>query len=465
MTSTSLHQGQLGDTDRFAAAREIADAVCCEGYVLYPYRASSGKNVARWQFGVLAPRDYAVGSGSESFTLRAEFLMEGRASRVRAVVRFLQVQARTVHRTNSDGGDVLVASLETPDGTFTTFDEAVEHEVELCDGTIEDLMAGEVREMGVPGGEDDELVAGGAARIRRTRWPLRARTEVTALPCEGPYGLIRLRIVVENLTRWEDPCARRDAVMRSSLLATHMLAAVDGGRFLSKIEPPEFAREESEACTNVGTFPVLVGADAGDDVVLSAPIILYDHPEVAPESQADFCDATEMDEMLALRVMTLTDEEKREARATDPRAAALVDLCDHMPPEMLDRLHGAIRSLRSIPSTGSDGEIEDADKWWDPEADARLDPFTDSMVIAGAVIAKGSKVTLRPGRRADAQDLFLAGKRATVSGLFSDVDGAQHVAVTVDDDPAADLHDWYGRYLYFDPTEIEPVASANRVSS
>jgi hypothetical protein len=31
--------------------------------------------------------------------------------------------------------------------------------------------------------------------------------------------------------------------------------------------------------------------------------------------------------------------------------------------------------------------------------------------------------------------------------------------VVIDDDPAADLHDWYGRYLYFAPDEIEPLDS------
>ena len=36
-------------------ARAVADAVLYEGYLLYPYRASSAKNRSRWQFGVLGP--------------------------------------------------------------------------------------------------------------------------------------------------------------------------------------------------------------------------------------------------------------------------------------------------------------------------------------------------------------------------------------------------------------------------
>ena len=114
------------------------------------------------------------------------------------------------------------------------------------------------------------------------------------------------------------------------------------------MDPPEFARAAVARCCNVGTYPVLAGPPGHDDLMLSSPIILYDHPEVAPESQGDLFDATEIDEILALRVLTLTDDEKAEARGTDARAAAILDRCDAMPPEVWGRLHGAIRSLRPV---------------------------------------------------------------------------------------------------------------------
>ena len=93
--------------------------------------------------------------------------------------------------------------------------------------------------------------------------------------------------------------------------------------------------------------------------------------------------------------------------------------------------------------------------WWDPGVDAAVDPWTDTTWVAGVRVGKGSKVRLRPSHRADAHDLFLAGLTATVAGVFKDVDGGEHVAVTLDDDPAADEFDWQGRYLYFHPDEIE----------
>ena len=108
---------------------------------------------------------------------------------------------------------------------------------------------------------------------------------------------------------------------------------------------------------NEGTFPVLIGDTTTNDVMLSSPIILYDFPAVAPESAGDFCDSTEIDEILALRVMTLTDDEKAEARGTDARAAAIIDRCDDMPDEIWSRLHGAVRSLRPIESARRDERI------------------------------------------------------------------------------------------------------------
>ena len=95
--------------------------------------------------------------------------------------------------------------------------------------------------------------------------------------------------------------------------------------------------------------------------------------------------------------------------------------------------------------------------WWDPGADRTVSPETDGVVVAGVTVAKGSRVCLRPGqRRADAQDMFLAGRLATVEAVFLDVDGNRHLAVTLDEDPAADLQRWHGRYLYFSPDEVEP---------
>jgi hypothetical protein len=98
--------------------------------------------------------------------------------------------------------------------------------------------------------------------------------------------------------------------------------------------------------------------------------------------------------------------------------------------------------------------------WWDPAADAAVRPETDAVLINGVRVAKDSLVRVHPSRRADAQDLFFAGQLARVTAVLGDVDGGVHVALVLVDDPAADLHDWYGRYFYFAPDELEPLPAA-----
>jgi hydrogenase maturation protease len=84
--------------------------------------------------------------------------------------------------------------------------------------------------------------------------------------------------------------------------------------------------------------------------MLCSPIVLYDYPQIAPESASDFYDATEMDEMLTLRVTTLTDAEKEEMRLSCDQARDLLQRTEESAREQLMKTHGAIRSLR--PTSG-----------------------------------------------------------------------------------------------------------------
>jgi hypothetical protein len=56
--------------------------------------------------------------------------------------------------------------------------------------------------------------------------------------------------------------------------------------------------------------------------------------------------------------------------------------------------------------------------------------------------------------------MFLAGRTARVEAVLLDVDGSRQLAVTLEDDPGAELDRWYGRFRYFSPAEIEPLADA-----
>ncbi|MEU6236648.1 hypothetical protein [Kitasatospora sp. NPDC047058] len=445
-----------GTESRFAQARQIADAVLLEGYVLYPYRASAAKNRLRWQFGVLVPPGYGTDSGEHSHQ-RTECLMEPRrGDRLAVELRFLRVQRRTVQRATPTGGFETAEELELADRVLVPWDEGVEERVELV-VTVDELAGAEVvRPFALPACEEMELLrgpGGPAGRLLRRRERVDGVLRLTAPEVPGPYGARRLTAVVENTGAWVPrPDDRREAALPHSLVSAHLLLGLDRGSFLSVTDPPEWARAAVAECRNEHTWPVLAGPPGRGQVLLSSPIILEDHPSVAPESPGVLYDATEIDEILAMRTAALTDREKREARGTDARAGAVIDLADSMPPEVLERLHGAVRGLREV--TGNAPE----QPWWDPGDDPEVDPARDRVLVGGHEVGAGSRVLLRPGRRrTDAQDLFLDGRTAVVEAVLHDVDGSVHLAVTLEDDPGADLWRAQGRYRYFQPDEITPL--------
>jgi hypothetical protein len=508
MDGADVARGRPGGA--FEQLGAVADAVLYEGYLLYPYRRSSAKNRVRWQFGVLLPRNWVeregpvtpgISGSADSWYQQTECLLRVRRDDavVRVRVRYLQMQDKQVEAADGGGGHRPVESLRTDDGvSHLTFEEAMPRESELTVPLEELLRGGRTVAVGAPAGAEFEPLPAGAGRTVRRRLEVRARTTVVAE--QVAPGLCRLRVRTENSGEAVDPGAPRGAALRQALIATHTLVGGDGVELVSLIDPPAALADRARACRNEFTFPVLGGApretgtaaavrgpqgsgtqddpEDGDTgvVMLSAPIILPDRPQVAPESPGDLHDAAEIDEILTLRTMLLTDEEKAEARATDPRAAQILDRVDTMPPEVLARLHGTIRSL--APARAGSVAAERSGRgdcaapvraaaagraaWWQEGGDDGLSPSTDTVLVGGVAVGGGSRVRLRPrGRGADAQDMFLEGRTARVSAVFHDVDGSVHLAVTVDDDPAAELHGWYGRFHYFRPDEVEPLAGAD----
>jgi len=441
--------------------QKIADAILYEGYLLYPYRRSAAKNQTRWQFGVLVPRSYSETSGSDPWSLQTECLLDsGKAPVLHLRLRFLQLQARTVEEL-ADAQALLfnpVDKLVIDGKVFLTWEEAIEREVEHNEIDIEQLLSSE-RELSfdIPAGRDVEILgdSGGQSRARivRERWAIHGRIRLAA---ETVGGLIKICVGIENITEWPNGSGEdRSLALRQSLIATHSILSLSDGAFLSLIDPPERAREVAACCVNLHAWPVLIGDKGRQDTVLSAPIILYDYPQIAPESPGDFFDLTEIDELLTLRTMTLTDDEKREVRGTDSRAAAVLDRADGLPEEILARLHGSVRYFRDATNHKAAPELIQGSN---PDLDAAVSPDTDHVWVDGIAVSKGSSVVLRPGcRPADVQDMFFRDRTATVEAVFSDLEGKKYLAVTLLDDPAADLQRSQKRFLYFYPDEIEPV--------
>ena len=438
-------------TSSWDRVRAVADAVLYEGYLLYPYRGTSSKNQSRWQFGVLSPPGAADAGLGEDDTLASEFLVDG-AQAITLVVRFLQLQHRRAQRELANGGFEPVDELTTPTGSWLTWDEAVECQMSFGPLAFDDQPV--TLPVTADAATDIEPLDGG--RLVRERQEVRGVLTVTSEP-DG--DLRRVSVRVSNIGEGVDAKAdRKDSVIARSMIGTHIIAEVVGGQFISLLEPPPAATDAVSRCSRHRCFPVLAGPPGTQDMLLISPIILYDHPEVAEQSNTALYDGTEIEEILTLRVMTMTDDEKAQARATDPRAAQIIDQCDAMSPEAMARLHGVLRNPHGpqIPA-GLVPEIPEGVNWWDPLADNAVRPEIDAILVNGIRVARDSRVRLRPRRNADAQDMFVAGKTARVTSVHEDVEGNKHVGVVVDDDPAADLHNWYGRYLYFSPDEIEPL--------
>lgn len=429
--------------NRFDRARAIADTVLYEGYLLYPYTASARKNQQRWQFGVVMPQAYAANGTGEFAHMQTEVPVDGAAagSSLDVLVRFLQIQTRSVQALQN-GAYEPVETIAIGGERYISWEEAIEREVsgrfEFDAGKLEIPFA-------FPASHLEEALYDGAAlrgRLIRETLPLQGRLLVE-WATQGSLRRLRVRFENHSLFRGDD----RAAALRTAFLSAHTLLAIDGpGLFVSLMDVPEKLAAIAKACANEQTWPVLVGDATRDPrygpMVLSSPIILYDYPANAPQSEGDKFDGTEVDELLNLSILTMSDAEKAEARATDPRAKTLIDRAQAMSAEHFAQLHGAIKF-----DEGPAFETEETQ------------PGMAHVTVNGVRVQKGSHVRLHPSRRADVWDTFLAGKTARVKGVYEDFERRHYVAVSIDDDPASDMHDWYGRSLFFYPDEIEPLGA------
>jgi hypothetical protein len=296
----------------FAPAEKIAAAVLYEGYILYPYRPSAIKNRQRWNFGTLYPRVYAEAQRPEEpFRFIAECLIDpGTHAALDVKVNFLQL----VRQPPTQRNELTDPSLD--------WDVAVERSSEHRKLAIGPPVSFDI----CPTPELHAILKIGFETL--------------------PSGACKLHLELENSSSLPSgPRARRDEALPQSLVSAHLLLSIDGGEFISLLEPPDRFSTDAKACTNTGVFPVLTGEQPDRSIMLVSPIILYDYPQTAPESRGDFFDSTEMDEMLTLRVLTLTDAEKQEMRAGDPRARRILERTEAITGEEMLRSHGVVRAL------------------------------------------------------------------------------------------------------------------------
>ncbi len=358
---------------------KIADAVLYEGYILYPYRPSAVKNQQRWNFGALCPESYSLSQkGTESWTMQTECLVRHSDETILNLkVRFLHLVARELGKRvagcrlpvtdcrhieiENDGSSShfeIVPSLEVNGRIFQTWQEAIEREVVLPVMLIGNKAESNEQRFSFPYNETSELLVDDASGetvgvILRKQQAIAGVIEVKAAEvitgsAEIGKSPLKLTVKILNRTPFEDAaeCSRDEALMRS-FVSTHTILQVEKGEFISLLDPPEPFRDSASECHNIGTYPVLVGEEGTRDCMLSSPIILYDYPQIAPESAGNLYDGTEIDEILTLRIMTLTEEEKREMRGADDRARQILERTETLPMEQLMKMHGAMKGVKS----------------------------------------------------------------------------------------------------------------------
>jgi hypothetical protein len=350
---------------------DIANAVLYEGYMLYPYRPSSVKNRQRWNFGVIYPKAYSdTQNGTDDCFMQTECIATGTSyAKVGIKVRFLQAVARTVGKLIAPLDELpagvanglapgfrFAESIEVDGQLFQAWQEAVECEMLLPAFSVgADKSARQSSAHFFPGGREPEPVRDADGKVAgiivRTKEPVFAGIDVNVTTLRP--DLYKITVRISNTTEKKSPdldyehSADRDAALMQSLLSAHTILTIDGGEFVSMIDPPASLKELVAGCKNAGTWPVLAGEENRRHMMLSSPIILYDYPQIAPESPGDLFDGTEIDEILALRILTLTEDEKKEMRHADVRSRQILERTESMPMEHFLKLHGVLRGLRS----------------------------------------------------------------------------------------------------------------------
>jgi hydrogenase maturation protease len=332
----------------------IAEAVLYEGYMLYPYRPSSVKNQQRWNFGVLYPPSWCDPQfSSDRCSMQTECLLKtDSATRLTVKVRFLHIVQRSIAKLPAPSieksGDPqleFVDRLECAGRIYQPWQEAVERELSYEGLDPADFCTMQPLLFSFPAGKDVEYLRNEqgqtAGAIIREWKALNGSVEIRSLNCHDE--VVRLTVQVDNLTEAPAGTATREEILLQSLVSAHTILGADDGEFLSLLEPPAGFEDSVAQCHNLGTWPVLATDNA--DAVLSSPIILYDHPQIAPESAGNLFDSTEIDEILSLRILTLTDDEKCEMRQSDDRSRAILDRTESMPEEQFAKLHGILRGL------------------------------------------------------------------------------------------------------------------------
>ena len=436
----------------------IVQAVLYEGYILYPYRASAKKNRQRFTFGRVYPEAYSVAQkGAEPCLMQTELLVETEApgAGLEVIVRFLHPMAREIGSLkkpletppDSDGELHFVPELQIGEHVYQAWQEAVERVVRIPTQALPG-PASVIFPFSFPDSKTRELIFNDekkiAAVIVRRQEAAEGTIEVIVEPVDKAVSKITVRIRNTSAVPKAELDDQKAIIMRT-FTSTHTILHTQGdAAFLSQIDPPAEYAKTATASQQIGTWPILVGDEEKRerDTMISSPIILYDYPKIAPESPGNLFDGGEIDEILTLRIMTMTEEEKREMRRIDGQAREILERTENLPQEALLRMHGAMRETAPT-----------HEQFFNP------DTKPTAVSVAGVALRTGDRVRVRPKSRADIMDMAFDGKIAIIETIEQDAEDKIHLALILEDDPGKDLGFLRqpGHRFFYGADEIEPL--------
>ena len=437
---------------------KVVNAVLYEGYILYPYRASSKKNQReRFTFGRVYPKDYSdAQNGAEPCVMQTECLVrnESRDAVLGISVRFLQLSAREIGKLGApvdqfthDTPFEIVPELRVGTQLYQAWQEAIEREVSLPDVSLNEAAERE-QPFQFSAGRTIEPIRNGpkivAVVVRRSE-AIKGTIQLMTRLIDDKVMKITTRVINEtgiDKNKIDDS----DEVIMRTFASTHTILSAPGGEFVSLLDPAPDYEAEANKCKNIGCWPVLVGEEKKNDrdTMLSSPIILYDYPKIAAESAGDLFDSTEIDEILTLRVKTMTDAEKAEMRNLDEQARRILERTENITADHFMQMHGTMRNVRSA-----------NEDFFNPAKQI------ESATVQGVDLKKGDRVRIRPKKRADVMDLALNGKIAVIEAVEQDVEDQIHFALILEDDPGKDLGFMRqpGHRFFFGADEVEPIVA------
>ena len=436
-------------------AEAMAKSLLYEGYALYPYTPTATKNATPTPFGIAYPTAYASHQPAAFDHVRIEVVARpGEGARIEGVALFLQA-AGTRHQATErriEIGPLTVAELLA----------------EPCEIPFAFDSAPPEQATGAPPEGSPEVLSG----------------DVCLSATEAGEGRVRVAIRVRNTTPLPEPEAEameRGEALRRALLSCHTMLGISAGSFASPVENEGELGAAVEACENVNAWPVLASPD--DDAVLGAAILLPDHPQIAPQSNVNFFDNTEIEEALVLHVQALSESERAAIDDQDPAVREMIERAEATSQEQILSLHGMmqetelppLRPLESteppVPSPGLGGPEIAFPEWSEPgvEGDEPEPPVRppppgpadtageEELVVDGKAFKRGGKVILRPGTEGDPYDRMMDGRMATIERIYLDYDGKAYIGVSIDGDPMREILRETGRYLFFFADEVEPA--------